>query len=424
MMTPHHDGDWERKMDVAKSESLASGSRYAWAIVFAAFLCFGIVYGTVTYSFTIFVNPLSKAFGVSPTQIVLGFTLLNVGTGVLGMAAGRVMARFPIRNVMVGGLILLSAGFFALSMVHSIWQFYLAYALIVAFGSIIVAPLGASAIVSNWFATNRGRALTVATLGTSFGQLLIPPFAARIIESGGWEGAYRAFAVLMLIAVVPIALLVVDRPEKKGMTPYGADQADDQPQVPAEALMSNMDIVKRRDFWSIASSYLLTVLVYLALVATIVPYARTFGVTALQASQMTVCMGIFAIIGKIGFATFTDRMGLRNTFWIAIGLNLTALILLSTVPTYNILFVASALIGGSAGGVLPVWPGLIASRFGPRALPQVMGLMSPLVLSLQGFGAPIATGMHYRPAFLIFIGLLVVSAFISRNFAKPSADAK
>jgi MFS family permease len=173
MMTPHHDGDWETKMDAAKSGSLKSGSTYAWAIVFAAFLCFGIVYGTVTYSFTIFVNPLSKAFGVSPTQVVLGFTLLNVGTGVLGMAAGRVMARFPIRNVMVGGLILLSGGFFALSMVQSIWQFYLAYALIVAFGSIIVAPLGASAIVSNWFATNRGRALTVATLGTSFGQLLI-----------------------------------------------------------------------------------------------------------------------------------------------------------------------------------------------------------------------------------------------------------
>jgi len=57
-------------------------------------------------------------------------------------------------------------------------------------------------------------------------------------------------------------------------------------------------------------------------------------------------------------------------------------------------------------------------------LPQVMGLMSPLVLSLQGFGAPIATAMHYRPAFLIFIGLLVVSAFISRNFAKPSAEPK
>jgi len=56
-------------------------------------------------------------------------------------------------------------------------------------------------------------------------------------------------------------------------------------------------------------------------------------------------------------------------------------------------------------------------------LPQVMGLMSPLVLSLQGFGAPIATAMHYRPAFLIFIGLLVVSALISRNFAKPSAGA-
>ena len=72
---------------------------------------------------------------------------------------------------------------------------------------------------------------------------------------------------------------------------------------------------------------------------------------------------------------------------VAPALMLLALILLTTVQGYNVLFVASALVGGSAGAVLPVWPGFVAFRFGPRALPQVMGLMSPLVLSLQGFGA-------------------------------------
>jgi MFS family permease len=409
-------------MGASAQTSQDRGPAYAWMIVLAAFLCFGIIYGTVIYSFTVFVNPVAKAFAVSPTKVVFGFTLVNIGSGILGVLAGRVLARFPIRNVIVAGLILLAGGFVTLSMVTALWQFYLVYATIVAFASILVAPLGASAIVTNWFATSRGRALTMATLGTSFGQLLIPPFAAQMMELGGWPMAYKAFAGLLLVIALPLAFLVVDRPEDRGQRPYGADFAP--PEVTTNGVrLSNREILARRDFWVIAASYLLTVLVYLALVATIVPYARTFGVSALQASKLAGCMGIFAIIGKLGFAAWTDRMGLRNTFWIAIGLNLIALVLLSMVHSYPVLFVASACIGGSAGGVLPVWPGLVGFRFGRQALPQVMGLMSPLVLSLQGFGAPLVTGLNYRPAFLIFIVLLLISAVLSRNLSRPNAPS-
>jgi len=403
-------------MDAVETKPRGSGDLYAWVVLLAAFLCFGVVFGTVTYAFTVFVNPISKAFNISPTRVVFGFTLVNIGTGVLGIFAGRLLARFPIRNVMVGGLLALSAGFLALSYVTAIWQFYLVYSLIVAFGAAIVAPMGASSVVANWFATNRGRALTIATLGTSFGQLLIPPFAAQMIESGGWPSAYRAFALILLAVAVPVGLILVDHPSTRDPKVEG-----DQPSVDTAATLTNREILGRKDFWVILFSYLMTVIVYLGLVATIVPYARTFGVSPVQAAQLTATMGIAAIVGKIGFATFTDRMGLRNTFWIAIGLNLVALALMLTVPGYSILIAASAMIGGSAGGVLPVWPGLVAFRFGPRALPQVMGLMSPIVISLQGFGAPLVTGMHFHGAFPYLIGSLVVSAFLSRNLSKAAA---
>src|SRR5579863_6699248 len=76
---------------------------YAWVAVLVAFLCFGVVYGTTLYSFPIFVKPVSDAFHVSPTAVLFGFTLLNVGTGILGIAAGPAVARFGIRNSIVAG---------------------------------------------------------------------------------------------------------------------------------------------------------------------------------------------------------------------------------------------------------------------------------------------------------------------------------
>ncbi|MFZ4380696.1 MAG: hypothetical protein ACOYO0_01870, partial [Sandarakinorhabdus sp.] len=68
----------------------SKGIYYGWAIVFAAFVAFGIVFGTITYSFTIFVNPIATAFDATPTAVLLAFTLTNIGTGVLGVYAGRV----------------------------------------------------------------------------------------------------------------------------------------------------------------------------------------------------------------------------------------------------------------------------------------------------------------------------------------------
>ncbi|MGI4876012.1 MAG: MFS transporter, partial [Janthinobacterium lividum] len=375
----------------------------------------------VTYSFAVFVNPVAKSFGTSTTSVLFGFTLANIGTGVLGIYAGRLLMRFPIRRMMLAGLVVMAIGYTGLSAATALWQFYLLYGIVIAFGSIIVAPLGAAAIVANWFAVSRGRALTMATLGTSFGQLVMPRLAAYVIDGWGWPAAYRVFALATLIAIPIILLIVVDRPEDKGMHAYGATPDTATGSTPAVELLSNREILRRPDFWSIGVSFVLTVTVYLALMAVMVPYARTYGVTALEASELTIVMGLSAIVGKIMFATWTDRIGLRNTFWVAVALNLLACTLLATVPDYKILFVASALAGASAGGVLPLWPGLIAFRFGRHALPQVMGLMSPMVLILQGFGAPFASAMHFRPAFVVFAVMLVASAIFARNLNKAPA---
>lgn len=395
------------------------GFFYGWIVVFAAFVAFGMVYGTVLYSFTVFVNPVAKDFGVTPAQVQLAFAATNVGSGILGIFAGQLLGRYSKRNCIMAGLAILALGFYLLSLTTVLWQFIAVYGAIVAFGGALAAPMGASAIVSNWFIKNRGRALTCATLGTSFGQLVIPKVAALIMADHSWQSAYQAFAIALLVIAVPITfLLVKDHPEDKGLHAYGADAG--APATIATVRLSIGQVLGRGDFWSIGISYILCVFVYLALTASMVPYARTFGVTALQASNLVVAMGVGAIVGKLAFATWTDRIGLRNTFWIAVGLNALALILLLTVPDYNVLFAVSIFVGGAAGGILPVWPGLVAFRFGRQSLGQVMGLMGPIVVSLQGFGAPLAAALHYRLAFEIFLAMLVVSAIVSRNLNKPA----
>jgi MFS family permease len=399
-----------------------TGFFYGWFIVGAAFLTFAVIYGTILYSFTVFVNPVAKSLGATPAQAQLAFALTNVGTGILGIFAGRLLGRYSKRNCIMAGLAIVALGFYLLSLTTALWQFIALYGLVVAFGAALAAPMGASAVVINWFLESRGRALTIAMLGTSFGQLVIPKIAAIIIANHGWPMAYQAFSVILIVVAMPVAFFVMrDHPEDKGMHAYGAVREIAATEFnPNAELLSTGQVLGRGDFWSIGISYILCVVVYLALVASMVPYARlTFGVGALQASNLVVTMGVGAIIGKICFAIWTDRIGLRNTFWVAVAMNAVALVSLLAVPSYGILYLASFCVGAAAGGILPVWPGFVAFRFGRKSLPQVMGLMGPIVVSLQGFGAPFAAQFHYRLPFEIFLGFLLVSVVVSRNLNRP-----
>jgi len=412
---------------VANSGTVAAkpgGLHYGWIIVVASFIAYALVYGTVFYSFSVFANPVATAFGVKPAAVLWAFTLFNIGSGIVGLFGGQLLAKFPIKYVMMVGLIILGLGFTGAAFATSVPMFYACYAVIIAFGAVIVAPMGASAIIANWFQAHRGRALTLATLGTSVGQFILPPIAANLIADYSYQTTYLIYAAMIVIIGIPaMFLLVVDKPEHKGVEPVGGlPQTNGAPSAPP-APLSTGQILGNPDFWVIAAAYGLTVVVYLAITAAIVPYGKaTFGPELFNVgavTKLTLLMGIAAIIGKLGFAAITDKIGLRHTFWIAVALNFVSASLLVFAPTFNNMYIAAACTGASAGGVLPVWPGLIALRFGRQRLAQVMGLMAPLVLSIQGLGAPIAAQVGYKTVFPVFIVFTILSAILSVGLNKP-----
>ena len=138
-------------MDNTVQEKSASASIIpGYLVVFAAFIAFGLVYGMVLYSFTVFVNPVAKSFGASVADVQLAFAATNVGTGILGIFGGMLLARYSKRLCIVAGLAVLAVSFYAMSMVTALWQFIALYGIAVAFGASLAAPLGASAIVNNW----------------------------------------------------------------------------------------------------------------------------------------------------------------------------------------------------------------------------------------------------------------------------------
>ena len=184
-----------------------------------------VVMGTALYSYSVFVLPLSRAFDTGIFAAMLGLTGLNVAVAILSPFAGHLITRGSAKTYMIVGLGLLGAGFFLVSLTTALWQLVALYAVLIGFGYAFAAPIAASAVIASWFTTFRGRALSIAAIGTSFGGLIIPPAAAYIIVVADWRTAFQAFAAIFFVISIPLVWwLLVDRPEQMGLRPYGATE--------------------------------------------------------------------------------------------------------------------------------------------------------------------------------------------------------
>lgn len=77
---------------------------------------------------------------------------------------------------MLSGIVKGGFALIGLSVMTSIWQFYIFY-LFNALGYMCGGPLPNQVLISRWFTTARGRAMGVAYLGVGIGGMLVPQIA-------------------------------------------------------------------------------------------------------------------------------------------------------------------------------------------------------------------------------------------------------
>ena len=76
------------------------------------------------------------------------------------------------------------------------------------------------------FRTKVGLMIGICSAASGIGGMIFNPIGGSIIAGHGWRAAYFAFGGLILLGVTPlIGLLLRNRPEEKGLPPYGQKEA-------------------------------------------------------------------------------------------------------------------------------------------------------------------------------------------------------
>ncbi|HEY0915133.1 MAG TPA: MFS transporter [Solimonas sp.] len=411
-------------MEQAKA---AGGIFHGWWIVAAGFVCTALLIGSTTYSFGLFVAPLSAEFGLSRANANIGFMALLLGFAVWAPLVGKMLDRRSARQVIVGGGLLFAAGFVLMGLSHSPTTMALLILGPVSIGTLAAGALAANTIAARWFLRQRGRALGVLAVATSAGGFLMPPLVAFLMESFGWRHALIAQGLIVGLVIAAVGwLLMRDRPSDMGLTPDGQPlpQAG-QGAMAAGETWTLAKLLRTRNFWLLSCGAGILLGADQALLSSLIPYGTDAGLTLPQASLLVSTLTFSAILGKLAIGALADRYDKRLLFCAVAACNFAFLVILLLSPGYVTLLIACSIIGLAIGGTYPLWTTLAADCFGTASFGSVLGSMNLLMVPFSIFavryiGEVFDRTGSYDTALITFMVTAVLSTVLILALRLPS----
>lgn len=193
--------------------------RGGWRVVAGSGFALGVALPAWNYYASLFVVPLTEAFGWTRGEMASASAFSLVGA-FCAPVVGRLADKCGVRPVLVTGLFGYAAVLAAFAAQSGS---LLAYALlIIAHTGVGLAAGGAifCRAVAGWFSAARGLALGLTMTGVPIAAALVTPALQAVISGYGWQSGYLFLATLSVVIGIPFVLaLVREKRVDPGLSP-------------------------------------------------------------------------------------------------------------------------------------------------------------------------------------------------------------
>jgi len=264
-----------------------------------------------------------------------------------------------------------------------------------------------TSIVGRWFTHKRGLAMSVATSGSAFGQLLIVPVATMIMLATSWQTTYRVLAVALLAVALPLSAIFLRD------APRAAVAADEAP--PPEEGLTLRDASAHPAFWILAFGFVVCGWTMAFPNTHFLAYADDMGMSVLHAANTISVTAIFSVLGSVLLGLAADRYRRTSVLAVTYALRGLAFLLLLLLPAGNLLYVYGLVLGISWTATTPLTAAIAADRYGPKHLGFIFGTLFTFMNLGFGFGSFLGgvifemTG-GYQLALIVNVALGVAAA--------------
>ena len=374
--------------------------------------------GMIAATYSIVAVPLANEYQPSRTVLMLTMTVLSGTCAVLSPLLGTLMDRLSLKIIMPIGGLCLAAGYFAISMTTSFIQVLVIFGVLIAPANVLIGPVAITVLLSRWFSRRRGRAVGIAISGISVGGFFFPMIIQGLLEAHQWREALQLLSLVLLLWTVPIALMVVNRPEDRGLFPDGDAEPVKQTREEMEKpQISVSQILCDPAFWMIAVTVAIVTAGMKGMITNLAPLAIDNGITATKAAALISIYAACSFSAKMSFAALSDRIGPRILMFLALGGFASGMACMTQAAAgYYMIVTGVAIIGLFGGLMIPAESFLAPRIFGQQAVGRAMGLLTGVIL-IALLSTPPLFGLifdlfgSYQGIFWTFSGLAVIALF-------------
>jgi len=405
---------------------------YGWTIVAVGFLAHIASAFSISSTLSIFLKPLSSDLGISRGV----FSLVRSGEILINAVAapmiGSLIDRYGGRWLMVAGGLISGTGFLLLGQARDFWQFLLVRWLLVSPGDVLMGPMVVNVSISRWFVRLRGRALALAGMGHSLAKIGMPLLAASLIVYAGWRSAWVVFGLLTLLLVVGPSLFFMRRsPEDMGLLPDGRprDRLESETHakeagsararsVIADVAWSRSQALRTPAFWLIAATFGVASVGVTGLNLHVYAFVTDQGHPAIVAALVLSIIAFMQFSTPIVWGFLAERRNIARLIMAKFLIQAAGLVCALLGSGLPFLYGGFFLYGIGLGGTSILSEMIWANYFGRISLGKIRGMGSLLTHAFAAGGPPFfgllfdATQSYFL-SFSLFIGMLIVSAFLS-----------
>ena len=313
---------------------------------------------------------------------MLAMTVLSGASALLSPLLGGWMDRLSLRTMMACGGVLLAVGYFAIAHATAFSHVLIIFALMIAPANILLGPVAMTVLLSRWFSRRRGRAIGIAIAGISVGGFFFPMIIQSLLNAYPWREALQWLALVLLVWTLPAAMLVVNRPEDRGLYADG-DAAPPEPvDGPSRgSIISAREILSDPAFWMLAVTVAIVTAGMKGMITNLAPMVVDNGYAAADAAPLISLFAACSFAAKMSFAALADRLGLRVLMFAALGGFAAGLACLTQASQgYHVVLAGVAVTGLFGGLMIPVESYVAPRIFGKQAVGRAMGLLTGTVL--------------------------------------------
>lgn len=434
-----------------KENTVAKPGYSRWMVPPAALfidLCIGHA-----YAFSVFNLPMTKLIGITDSapgdwtlaQVGWIFSLAMFFLGSASFVFGRWVERAGPRKAMVAATCCFAGGLFVSSFgaaTHQLWLIYAGYGVLGGCGLGIGYISHVSTLIK-WFPDRPGLATGMAICGFGGGAMIGSPLSVMLLNhfaSATTIGVSQTFLCLGIIygLFMTIGTIIVRVPPK-GYKPAGYVAPKTPKKLVTTANVDAVTATRTRQFWLVWMIIFLNTTAGIGVLGQASAMAQEMvGVGVVAAAGFVGLLSVFNMSGRFGWATLSDYIGRKNTYYIflALGIALYAMVPHLAASGNLVLFVLFFCICISMyGGAFSTLPAYLRDLFGTMNVGAIhgreltawsaAGIAGPVLVNyIRQFqiDSGVPNAQAYTVTMYIMVSLLVVGVLC--NFLIKPVDER